>query len=100
MLDNHSESSPELKLHIPELKGMDWGNDELFFTYSFVDESSQFDPKAKWNFGCECYERTYYCRVPKAFQNCWEMIDEFVELMRSNYPTIEGFWTDAETSSL
>ena len=96
MSDDHSESSQEIKMiEPPELKGMDWDNDDLFFTHSYTDETSQFDPQGRWNFGCECYERTYYCRIPKAFQDCEEMIERFLEIMLDNYSHIEGFWRDA-----
>lgn len=79
-----------------ELKGMDWANDDLFFTHSFVDETSEFDPKGRWSGGSDCYLRNYHCRVPIAFKNCEEMIDKFVCMIMDDYPDIEGFWVDVK----
>lgn len=100
MLENPSESSPEIEISLPELKGMDWTNDDLFFTHSFEDETSGFDSEGSWNYGCECYERTYKCRVPIAFRECEEMIDKFVCMIMDDYPDIEGFWVNAKSSPL
>jgi len=38
-----------------------------YVDYSFVDETSMYDqnPTKRFNFGLECYEATYKCRVPK-----------------------------------
>ena len=96
MSENHLELYQEIKMS--ELKGMDWDNNDLFFTHSFEEETSQFDPKGRWVPGGEYYERTFYCRVPKAFQNCEEMIDVFVVTMMENYPDAKGFWKDAKDS--
>ena len=91
MSEETSELFPEI-----ELKGMDWANDELFFTYSFVDETSNFDPKGRWNYGCECYERIYRCRIPTAFRECQKMIDRFICMMTDEYPDVKEFWVDTD----
>jgi hypothetical protein len=103
MSDNRSESFPEIRLYQlkpPELKGIDWDDDKLFFTYTFEEETSQFDPNGRWVHGGEYYERSYWCRVPIAFQNCEEMIDAFVMMMRDNYPDTKGFWVDAKNCTV
>lgn len=33
--------------------------------YEYDDETSQFDPRGRWQGGSECYIATYRCRVPK-----------------------------------
>lgn len=76
------------------LSNVDWNNDDLFFTYSWNDIASPGDPKARWNFGAEEYERTYKARVPLAFQNCEELCDQFVNLICDNYFETERFWVD------
>lgn len=79
----------------PDLSGIDWDNDLFFFTYEYSDETSQFDPKGRWVYGAEYYERTYRVRVPLAFRMCDEMIEAFVQMMEEKYPGIaEGFYVD------
>jgi hypothetical protein len=70
-------------------KEMDWDNDELFFTHTFEDETSQFDddPSVRWRPGGEYYSREYRIRVPIAFKNCDELIDKFIEWTLDNHPT-------------
>ncbi len=86
-----SEDELELNIH-RELPGMDWNNDDLFFTHEWVDETSQFDthPSVRWT--GECYDRTYRARVPKAFENCDELIDKFITMMVDDYPDVADFW--------
>lgn len=74
--------------------GIDWDNDDLFFTYEWEDETSQFDPKGKWHYGGEYYSRIYRARVPVAFKNSDEMSWEFVEMMMDKYPDTQGFWRE------
>lgn len=83
------------KFHVDDLSSVDWGNDLLFFTHEVSQESSQFDPKARWVPGGEYYETTYRVRVPLAFRDCDELIEEFVQLMDENHPeTVKGFYVD------
>jgi hypothetical protein len=86
--------APEFEIELQVMEGMNWENDDLFFTHEFEDETSQFDPKGTWNYGGEYYSRIYKCRVPIAFQHCELMIDNFVEMMMDNYPDTKGFWVD------
>jgi len=78
------------------MEGVDWNNDKLFYTHSWVDETSQFDthPSVRWNFGCEVYERKYKCRMPIAFGESIELQDAFIELMDSQFPDADGYWVD------
>jgi len=39
-------------------------NSKRYVTFSWEDETSQFDPKGIWSPGCEYYFRTYKVRVP------------------------------------
>jgi len=73
---------------------MDWGNDQLFFTHDWWDETSQFDdhPSKRWCGGLECYERQFKARVPIAFKDCDEAIELFITWIQENYPDEEGFW--------
>lgn len=73
---------------------MDWGNDQLFFTYSWFDETSQFDDhlSKRWCGGLECYQREFKARVPIAFKDCDDAIDQFISWMVDNHPDEEGFW--------
>jgi len=75
---------------------LDWDNDDLFFTYTFEDETSMFDPKARWCYGGEYYSREYKCRVPVAFAHNPDMIDWFVEFMidKTEGEENKGFWVD------
>lgn len=98
MSDDHLESSPKIELSKPVLEGMDWQNDDLFFTHSFEDETSMFDPEGRWCYGGEYYSRTFYCRIPIAFRDCYVMIDNFLTMMLDNYPDEEGFWVNAKDS--
>ena len=80
------------KIEHEELTGLDFANDELFFTHTWWDETSQFDPKAKWVPGGEYYEREYKARVPIAFRDSEIMIDRFLLLMQEDYNDTSGFW--------
>lgn len=74
---------------------VDWSNDDLFFTYTWSDETSEFDdhPTKRWSGGLECYTRKYKARVPVAFKDCPVLIDKFIILME-DYPEAEGFWVE------
>lgn len=78
--------------HSSLLPAETWGNDELFFTYMWTDETSQFDPKGRWCGGLECYEREYAARVPRALYASHELVDAFVTMMVDNFPEEKGFW--------
>jgi hypothetical protein len=69
---------------------MDFSDDAKFFTYSFEDETSQFDPKGRWVPGAEFYERTMYCRVPLELKDDEDLIGEFID----QHWDEEGFWRD------
>lgn len=86
----------QIELTQRELKGVDWGNDALFFTHEWEDETSQFDKhhSVRWNGGGEYYSRTYKARVPRAFENCAELADRFVSLMMDDFVDVAGFWVD------
>jgi hypothetical protein len=75
---------------------MDWGNDRLFFTHDWWDETSQFDDhlSKRWCGGLECYERQFKARVPVAFKDCDEAIEWFIVWMQDNHPDEEGFWVE------
>ncbi len=71
---------------------LDWNNDDLFYTYSFWDETSAFDSKGRWNFGLECYEREYKVRVPLAFKDNEEIAELWAYFFIEHYPEESGFW--------
>jgi hypothetical protein len=79
----------------PEVvEGVDWSNDDLFFTHVWSDETSQFDdhPTKKWNYGGECYERQFKARVPVAIKDSETLIELWLQMMIDNYPDAAGFW--------
>lgn len=69
-----------------------WGDDELFFTHTWTDETSQFDPRGRWCPGLECYEATYSARVPRAIRSSDELVAAFTSMMADNFPEEKGFW--------
>jgi len=83
-----------------DLRGVDWADDSLFFTYAYEDETSAFDPNGKWCYGGEYYALTIRCRVPLAFKNCQELIDEFIEMMCNKWPDCDGFYVPAKGATL
>jgi hypothetical protein len=78
----------------PQAPMMDWGNDQLFFTHDWWDETSQFDdhPSTRWCGGLECYERQFKARIPIAFKDCDEAIEWFIIWMQENHEIEQGFW--------
>ncbi len=80
----------------PLVLNVDWGNDALFYTYEWEDETSQFDdhPSVRWNYGSECYTRKFKARIPIAFRDCEELREQFIMLMTDSYPDVQGFWVD------
>lgn len=74
------------------LTGMNWGDDSLFFTHSFTDETSQFDDHPTVKFCGDYYSREYKVRIPIAFRESEDMTERFIELMIDNYPAVRGFW--------
>lgn len=84
----------EIDMQPERLAGMDWGNDALFYTHSWRDETSMYDehPSVRWEGGGEYYSRKYKARIPLAFKDCDELIDHFIEWMCDNYPGEPGFW--------
>ena len=89
------EISENIEYCPPTLTGMDWGNDTLFFTHTWRDETSQFDehPSVRWCGGGDYYDREFKARVPIAFKDCEEMMDKFI-MMMDDYPDNEGFWVN------
>ena len=85
----------EFEFEYPDLEGIDWDDDDLFYNHSFTDETSMFDedPTKRWCPGLDCYEITINVRMPVAFQDCEEMQEAFIELMYDRYPDHPGFWT-------
>lgn len=73
--------------------GLDWDNDDLFFTYAYQDETSQFDDHPSVRFCGDYYSRSYKCRIPRAFKGCHELIEWFIDKM-IDYPDERGFWRD------
>ena len=61
-----------------------------FITLTYEDETSEFDPKAHWEPGVECYMRTFSCRIPKSIMNNDEAIDKYID----EHAHLEGFWVD------
>lgn len=74
--------------------GVDWGNDELFFTHEWRDETSMFDSDPSTRFEGEYYSRKFKARVPVAFRNSPEMITEFIGWMADRYPDCQAFWAN------
>lgn len=69
---------------------LDWLNDELFFIYSYWEETSMFDQGARWN--GVCYEVKLCVRVPRVFENCETSTQMFIDWMIDNYPDHPYFW--------
>lgn len=42
-----------------------YDNDRLYATHTWTDETSRFDPKARWCGGSDAYWRDYSARVPR-----------------------------------
>lgn len=78
----------------PRHLAVNWSDDSLFFTHVWRDETSMFDdhPSVRWEGGTETYSREFKCRVPKAFENCDELIDMFITWMIDNAPETKDFW--------
>jgi hypothetical protein len=88
-----SDQNAELS---PRRLTANWSDDSLFFTHVWRDETSMFDdhPSVRWEGGGEYYSREFKCRVPKAFENCDELIDMFIEWMTDNATETKGFWVN------
>lgn len=83
-----------------KLDGVDFTNDDLFYTHEFEDETSAFDPKGRWQPGGEYYSRTYRVRVPIAFRGCEELVYKYINMIIDDYPGLEGVWVEAATMRL
>ena len=69
---------------------MNYSDNNKFFTFTWTDETSMFDPKGRWVGGCEYYEREYSCRIPLRIKDKEELINEFIERHMND----EGFWVN------
>ena len=70
----------------------DYSNDKKYFTLSYRDETSMYDPhpSVRWEGGSEYYSRLYSCRVPIRIKNNKTLIDDFSERHNED----DGFWVD------
>lgn len=74
---------------------MNYSDDSRFFTFSYTDETSQFDPAGYWQGGTECYMRDFYCRIPREMEDDQDAIDKFIE----DHSHEEAFWRDGPDSA-
>lgn len=73
---------------------VDWGNDDLFYTFTYWDETSMFDddPSVRWD--GSYYSRRFKVRVPRAFETCKDLRERFITMMQEDYPDCEGYWVE------
>ncbi len=86
------EDQPTVELR--ELEGVDWSDDKLFYTYSWADETSEFDdhPSVRWN--GTSYSRDYKMRVPIALRGNEELVEAFVTMIIDNFEGVDGPWVE------
>lgn len=84
----------EIEFDMPELKGIDWSNDNLFYDHTYPEETSMFDttPGKRWCPGMDCYEIDITVRMPIAFRDNEELQEKFIEWMYDRYPDNGDFW--------
>jgi hypothetical protein len=87
-LKHSSEYYPHID-YLSEIS-MNFSDDTKFFTLTYMEESSQFDPNAVWNAGGEYYEVEVACRIPHEICEDEDAIDEFID----NHQHLDGFWVE------
>lgn len=75
---------------------IDWGNDSLFFTHTYIDETSKYDPHPSTHFspGNDCYMRTFAVRVPISIKDEEDVIERWINMFIDLDYENEGFWID------
>lgn len=69
---------------------MNFSDDTQFFTLTYMEETSQFNPNAVWNHGGEYYEAEVSCRIPHEICEDEDAIEQFID----DNQHLEGFWVE------
>jgi hypothetical protein len=77
------------------MSAIPWGDDKFFFTHTWIDETSSFDPHPSvfYSPGSDSCWREFSARVPLGLKDCPEAIERWIDGWM-DIEGEEGFWVE------